>query len=90
MLSCHFLLLSLDQETLVRVAVWCIGEYGEMLVSNAGMLDVEDSITVSFPQISFNCHLHFSGLLCEVDLPGMLKQSALAVDVFSRSYFHLS
>ncbi|KAF5944863.1 hypothetical protein HYC85_018940 [Camellia sinensis] len=27
-----------DQESLVRVAVWCIGEYGEMLVNNAGML----------------------------------------------------
>ncbi|XP_057774633.1 AP-1 complex subunit gamma-2-like isoform X1 [Salvia miltiorrhiza] len=36
-----------EQETLVRVAVWCIGEYGEMLVSNAGMLDVEDPITVT-------------------------------------------
>ncbi|KAG8366178.1 hypothetical protein BUALT_Bualt17G0049600 [Buddleja alternifolia] len=36
-----------EQETLVRVAVWCIGEYGEMLVGNAGMLDVEDPITVT-------------------------------------------
>ncbi|KAL8534094.1 hypothetical protein ACS0TY_010203 [Phlomoides rotata] len=39
--------ISSEQETLVRVAVWCIGEYGEMLVSNAGMLDVEDPITVT-------------------------------------------
>ncbi|KAL1550890.1 AP-1 complex subunit gamma-2-like isoform X1 [Salvia divinorum] len=36
-----------EQETLVRVTVWCIGEYGEMLVGNAGMLDVEDPITVT-------------------------------------------
>jgi len=31
----------------VRVAVWCIGEYGEMLVNNVGMLDGEEKITVS-------------------------------------------
>ncbi|XVF84925.1 hypothetical protein PTKIN_Ptkin17bG0078200 [Pterospermum kingtungense] len=36
----------LEQETLVRVAVWCIGEYGDMLVNNVGMLDIEDPITV--------------------------------------------
>ncbi|CAK9137800.1 unnamed protein product [Ilex paraguariensis] len=36
-----------EQETLVRVAVWCIGEYGEMLVNNVGMLDVEEPMTVS-------------------------------------------
>ncbi|OVA03725.1 Clathrin/coatomer adaptor [Macleaya cordata] len=36
-----------DQESLVRVAVWCIGEYGEMLVNNIGMLDKEDPITVT-------------------------------------------
>ncbi|XP_062159659.1 AP-1 complex subunit gamma-2-like isoform X2 [Alnus glutinosa] len=38
---------SAEQETLVRVAVWCIGEYGDMLVNNAGMLDTEDPITVT-------------------------------------------
>ncbi|KAI3452761.1 hypothetical protein Pfo_009424 [Paulownia fortunei] len=38
---------AVEQETLVRVAVWCIGEYGELLVSNAGVLDVEDPITVT-------------------------------------------
>lgn len=39
--------ISFIQESLVRVAVWCIGEYGDMLVNNVGMLDVEDPITVS-------------------------------------------
>ncbi|KAE8023419.1 hypothetical protein FH972_009113 [Carpinus fangiana] len=38
---------SAEQETLVRVAVWCIGEFGDMLVNNAGMLDIEDPITVT-------------------------------------------
>ncbi|KHG03741.1 hypothetical protein F383_26904 [Gossypium arboreum] len=38
---------SAEQETLVRVAVWCIGEYGDMLVNNVGMLDIEEPITVS-------------------------------------------
>ncbi|MFQ6629811.1 hypothetical protein Gotur_007943 [Gossypium turneri] len=40
-------LTSTEQETLVRVAVWCIGEYGDMLVNNVGMLDIEDPITVT-------------------------------------------
>uniref|UniRef100_A0ACD5Y0Z7 Uncharacterized protein n=1 Tax=Avena sativa TaxID=4498 RepID=A0ACD5Y0Z7_AVESA len=35
------------QESLVRVSVWCIGEYGEMLVNNISMLDVEEPITVT-------------------------------------------
>ncbi|KAF2302483.1 hypothetical protein GH714_036536 [Hevea brasiliensis] len=35
---------SAEQETLVRVAVWCIGEYGDMLVNNVGVLDIEDPI----------------------------------------------
>ncbi|KAJ3707537.1 hypothetical protein LUZ61_011242 [Rhynchospora tenuis] len=38
---------SIEQESLVRVAVWCIGEYGEMLVSNIGCLDSEEPITVT-------------------------------------------
>ncbi|WVZ09812.1 hypothetical protein V8G54_014342 [Vigna mungo] len=38
---------SAEQETLVRVTVWCIGEYGDMLVHNVGMLDIEDPITVT-------------------------------------------
>ncbi|GAA0145222.1 membrane traffic protein [Lithospermum erythrorhizon] len=36
-----------EQETLVRVAVWCIGEYGDMLVNNTGVLDIEEPIMVS-------------------------------------------
>ncbi|CAJ1940065.1 unnamed protein product [Sphenostylis stenocarpa] len=38
---------SVEQETLVRVAVWCIGEYGDILLNNIGLLDVEDPVTVS-------------------------------------------
>ncbi|KAI3733533.1 hypothetical protein L6452_12976 [Arctium lappa] len=39
--------ISPDQETLIRVAVWCIGEYGDMLVNNIDMLDIEEPITVT-------------------------------------------
>ncbi|CAL0314052.1 unnamed protein product [Lupinus luteus] len=38
---------SAEQEILVRVTVWCIGEYGDMLVNNVGMLDIEDPVTVT-------------------------------------------
>ncbi|XP_028801850.1 AP-1 complex subunit gamma-2 isoform X1 [Neltuma alba] len=38
---------SAEQESLVRVAVWCIGEYGDILVKNVGMLDIEDPIMVT-------------------------------------------
>ncbi|XP_066332823.1 AP-1 complex subunit gamma-2-like isoform X3 [Miscanthus floridulus] len=34
-------------QSYVRVAVWCIGEYGEMLVNNVGMLDREEPIKVT-------------------------------------------
>lgn len=30
------------------MAVWCIGEYGEMLVNGMGMLEKEEPITVSY------------------------------------------
>ncbi|PWA85586.1 hypothetical protein CTI12_AA147980 [Artemisia annua] len=39
--------LSGHQETLVKVAVWCIGEYGDMLVNNIDMLNIEEHITVT-------------------------------------------
>ncbi|KAJ6797801.1 AP-1 complex subunit gamma-2-like [Iris pallida] len=36
-----------EQESLVRVAVWCIGEYGEMLVTGSGILEGEEPMTVT-------------------------------------------
>ncbi|KAI7728830.1 hypothetical protein M8C21_023809 [Ambrosia artemisiifolia] len=36
-----------DQEAVVRVAVWCIGEYGDLLVNNIGVLELEEPITVT-------------------------------------------
>ncbi|KAK1292271.1 AP-1 complex subunit gamma-2 [Acorus calamus] len=38
---------SCEQESLVRVAVWCIGEYGELLINNIGVLDIEEPMTVT-------------------------------------------
>nr|GEW08006.1 AP-1 complex subunit gamma-2-like isoform X1 [Tanacetum cinerariifolium] len=38
---------SVDQEAVVRVGVWCIGEYGDLLVNNIGMLDIEEPLTVT-------------------------------------------
>eukprot|EP00271_Cylindrocystis_brebissonii_P016401 TRINITY_DN3990_c1_g1_i1.p1 TRINITY_DN3990_c1_g1~~TRINITY_DN3990_c1_g1_i1.p1 ORF type:complete len:916 (+),score=200.04 TRINITY_DN3990_c1_g1_i1:218-2965(+) len=35
------------QESLALVAVWCVGEYGEMLTSQAGMLEGEQPVVVS-------------------------------------------
>ena len=37
------------QESLALVTVWCVGEYGEMLVNRAGELETEDPITVRTP-----------------------------------------
>uniref|UniRef100_A0A0D6R6I1 AP-1 complex subunit gamma n=1 Tax=Araucaria cunninghamii TaxID=56994 RepID=A0A0D6R6I1_ARACU len=36
-----------QNESLVRVTVWCIGEYGEMLLNHAGELDGEEPLTVT-------------------------------------------
>ncbi|PWA92212.1 adaptor protein complex AP-1, gamma subunit [Artemisia annua] len=38
---------SVDQEAVVRVGVWCIGEYGDLLVNNIGMLDIEEPLSVT-------------------------------------------
>lgn len=35
------------QESFAQVTVWCIGEYGEMLVNHTGELEVEEPITVT-------------------------------------------
>ncbi|KAH9773410.1 AP-1 complex subunit gamma-2 [Citrus sinensis] len=43
----QIVLMFLHQESLVRVAIWCIGEYGDMLVNNVGVLNIEDPITVT-------------------------------------------
>ncbi|KAJ9678174.1 hypothetical protein PVL29_022916 [Vitis rotundifolia] len=51
---------SVEQECLVLVAVWCMGEYGEMLVYNVGMLDIEEPMTVTESHNSsygFDCSL---------------------------------
>ncbi|KAM0882088.1 hypothetical protein ACQ4PT_032547 [Festuca glaucescens] len=51
-----------EQGSLLRVAVWCIGEYGEMLVNNLGMLEAEPPITVTESdavdavELGFNCY----------------------------------
>ncbi|KAH9303769.1 hypothetical protein KI387_008173, partial [Taxus chinensis] len=36
-----------EHESLVRVTVWCIGEYGDMLVNHAGELHGEEPLTVT-------------------------------------------
>jgi hypothetical protein len=37
----------LKQESLGQVTVWCIGEYGEMLVDNLNKVEGEEPLTVS-------------------------------------------
>ena len=48
MLSMYNVLTVFKQEAVVRVGVWCIGEYGDLLVNNIGMLDIEEPLSVSF------------------------------------------
>jgi AP-1 complex subunit gamma-1 len=36
-----------NQESLTVTAVWCIGEYGEMLINHANELEGEEPLTVS-------------------------------------------
>uniref|UniRef100_A0A0D3AA96 Clathrin/coatomer adaptor adaptin-like N-terminal domain-containing protein n=1 Tax=Brassica oleracea var. oleracea TaxID=109376 RepID=A0A0D3AA96_BRAOL len=38
---------SSEQETIERVAIWCIGEYADLLVNDNGMLELEEPITVT-------------------------------------------
>ena len=35
------------QESFAQVTVWCIGEFGEMLINHVHELEVEEPITVS-------------------------------------------
>ncbi|KAH7415274.1 hypothetical protein KP509_14G035400 [Ceratopteris richardii] len=36
-----------NQESFALIAIWCIGEYGEMLVNHAGELEIEDPMTIT-------------------------------------------
>ncbi|KAL0447111.1 UNVERIFIED_CONTAM: AP-1 complex subunit gamma-2 [Sesamum latifolium] len=60
-----------EQETLIRVAVWCIGEYGDLLISNAGVLDVEDPIT---EVLCLNCNRE---QLSSIPLSRSIRKSGL-------------
>ncbi|KAL8137754.1 hypothetical protein V2J09_003755 [Rumex salicifolius] len=54
--------ISAEQENLVKVVVWCIGEYGDLLVNNVGVLDTEDPVSVTEAdavdaiEIAIKCH----------------------------------
>ncbi|CAM8878488.1 unnamed protein product [Rhodiola kirilowii] len=55
--------LSVEQESLVRVAIWCIGEYADFLEKNSGMvageepLDVTPSDAIDVVEITIKHHM---------------------------------
>lgn len=52
------------------MAVWCIGEYGDMLVNNIGVLDREEPVIVS-TTFSYSCCVQPSWWLFNVEDSGL-------------------
>ncbi|KAI5062581.1 hypothetical protein GOP47_0023120, partial [Adiantum capillus-veneris] len=49
-------------ESLALVAIWCIGEYGEMLINHAGELETEEPVTITEPEVLDTLEDIFGGL----------------------------